>query len=174
MTATPTTERARPVHLLTFELAGRRFALPAQLLREVVRAVAITALPKAPPIVEGLINIRGTLVPVLDIRQRFGLPPDPLAPSQHFLIAQAGSRLVALRVDRAVDLVSVPSDAIESGAQAAPGAQYVAGIAKLPDGVLVIHDLEAFLSLDEAKEIDVALSATTPPAARSPRRKERR
>jgi purine-binding chemotaxis protein CheW len=101
---------------------------------------------------------------VLDIRGRFGLPSTPLAPEQHLLIAQAGTRLVALRVDRAIELVGVDEDAIESAARVAPGAEYVAGIAKLPDGVLVIHDLERFLSLDEARDLDAAV--TRVPAGR--------
>jgi len=142
--------------LLTFEVGGSRFALPSRLLHEVVRAVAIAPLPKAPPIVEGVINVRGTVVPMLDIRQRFGLSPTPVAPEQHLLIAQAGSRVVALRVDRAVDLVSVDEAAIESAARVVPGVEYVAGIAKLPDGLLVIHDLERFLSLEEAGQVDAA------------------
>jgi len=123
----------------------------------VVRAVAIAALPKAPPIVEGIINLRGTLVPVLDVRQRFGLPPAPLAPDQHLIIAHAGNRLVALRVDRALDLVVIDQDAVESAARVAPGAEYVSGIAKLADGLLVIHDLERFLSLEEAGQVDTAV-----------------
>ena len=71
---------------------------------------------------------------------------------------------MALRVDRAIELVGVDEDAIESAARVAPGAEYVAGIAKLPDGVLVIHDLERFLSLDEARDLDAAL--TRVPAGR--------
>jgi purine-binding chemotaxis protein CheW len=143
--------------LLSFEVGNNRFALPADGVREVVRAVAIAALPKAPPIVEGIINFRGTLVPVLDVRQRFRLPLAPLAPQQHLIIAQVGKRLVALRVDRALDLVVVDQDAIESPAQSAPGAEYVSGIARLADGLLVIHDLERFLSLEEAGQVDAAV-----------------
>ena len=149
------------VTLLSFDIAGQRFALPALLLREVVRAVAVASLPKAPPIIEGVINYRGTLVPVLNIRQRFGLGPRPLTPDQHFLIAHAGSRLVALRVDQAVDLVIASEAAIEPAASVVPGAEYVAGLAKLPDGLLVIQDLERFLSLDEAEEATTALAESS-------------
>jgi purine-binding chemotaxis protein CheW len=120
--------------------------------------VAVAPLPRAPPIVEGVINVRGALVPVLDIRQRFGLAPQPLALDQHLIIAQSGSRVVALRVDRALDLVDVEENAIESAATLTPGAKYVTGIARLPDGVLVIHDLERFLSLDEARGVDDAVA----------------
>ncbi len=144
--------------LLIFALGAERFALPAGDVREVVRAVAISRLPKAPPILEGVVNVRGAVVPVLDIRQRFGLPSRPVDPDQHLILAHAGPRLVALRVDRATELVSVDRAAIESPSRSTPGAEYVAGIAKLPDGLLVIHELERFLSLDEAERLDAALA----------------
>jgi purine-binding chemotaxis protein CheW len=105
-----------------------------------------------------VINFRGALVPVLDIRQRFDLPPQPLALDQHLIIAQSGPRVVALRVDRALALVEVDEGAIEPAARVIPGAEYVTGIARLPDGVLVIHDLERFLSLDEGHGVDAALT----------------
>lgn len=148
---------------VVFQVADRRLGITGTLVREIIRAVAIAALPKAPPIVEGVINLRGVLVPVLDVRQRFALPPAPLVPEQHFLIAQLRDRLVALRVDRALDVVAVDETAIESAATVAPGGEYVAGVAKLPDGLLVIHDLERFLSLDESRQVDAAVSAEERP-----------
>jgi purine-binding chemotaxis protein CheW len=148
-------ERAIP--FLRFELSGRPLGIPGALVREVARAVAITPLPKAPPVIEGVINVRGVLVPVLDVRRRFGLSPSPLAPEQYLLVAEAGERLVALRVDQVLDVFPVDEGTIESPARIAPGTEYVAGIARLPDGLLVIHDLEAFLSLDEAARTDEAL-----------------
>jgi purine-binding chemotaxis protein CheW len=148
---------AAAVHLLVLELDGLRFALPAPVVQRVVRAVTIHALPKAPPIVEGAINVHGAIVPVLDVRQRFRLPAVPLHPDQHFVIATAGSRLVALRVDRATDLLAVDRAAIDAAEATIPGVEYVAGIATLDDGLLVIHDLERFLALDEARTLDAAL-----------------
>lgn len=106
------------IQLLTFDVGGRRLALPATAVGEVTWAVAVTPLSKAPPIVEGVINVRGTVVPVLDIRHRLTLPAQPVALHQHFIVAHAGHRLVALRVDRALDLVSVPEEAIETAARA--------------------------------------------------------
>ena len=158
------------VTLLVFTLGDARFGLAAMLIREVVRAVAIAPLPKAPAIAEGVINYRGTIVPVLDIRQRFRLAPAPLHPDQHFIVAQAGPRLVALRVDRATELLGISPSAIAPATAVVPGAEYTAGIARLADGLLVIHDLERFLALDEAKRLDSALGGTAEPA---PRRKAR-
>lgn len=147
--------------LLTFEVAERRYALPAQLLLEVVRAVTIAPLPKAPSIIEGVINYRGTLIPVVGVRQRLGIDPVALSPEQHLLIVVAGSRTVALRVDQALDLVEVPEDVVERADKIAPGAEYVAGLARLPDGLLIIQDLKRFLSLDEVKQLAAAMAKAT-------------
>lgn len=147
----------RPVPLLIFLLGPDRFALPTAHVREMTRAAAVARVPGAPSLVDGVLNLRGTIVPVLDVRQRFGLEPCPLEPDQHFIVAQAGPRLVALRVDRVTDLVEVDAAVIEAASRSTPAADYVAGIATLPDGVLVIADLARFLSLDEAEQLDTAL-----------------
>ena len=152
--------------LLSFELERRRFAIPALLVREIVRAVAVSALPRAPAIVEGMINLRGDLVPVLDIRSRFGLPAVPTHPQQYFVVAEAGARTVVLRVDHVIGLVEVPESAIEP--PSLPGTEHVAGIAKLAEGLLVIHDLARFLSLDETVALDGALPVVALPGPSLP------
>jgi purine-binding chemotaxis protein CheW len=147
------------IDLLVFTLEPHRFAVRARRVQETVRAVAIAAVPDAPDVVEGAINFRGQLVPVIDVRRRFGLPPRPLDPSQHLIVAEAGPRAVVLRVDHALELISVDADAVESAERVAPGAQYTEGIARLPDGLVIIHDLERFLSLEEGRQVDSALMA---------------
>ncbi|MEX1051071.1 MAG: chemotaxis protein CheW [Gemmatimonadales bacterium] len=144
------------VQILAFSLGELQLALPAAVVREVTRAVAITRLPKAPAIVEGVINVRGQLVPALDLRRRFGLPANPISLQQHLIIAHADARLVALRVDRVLDLATVQDDDIETATRVVPGAEYAEGIAKLSDGLLVIHDLARFLSLEEGGQLDAA------------------
>lgn len=155
------------IRLLAFDLGDARYALRADLLQEVTRAVAVSPLPAAPAAVEGVINVRGVLAPVIDMRRQCRLPARPNTPDQHFLIARTADRLVALRVDRASDLVTVADDAIASAASVAPGADGAAGIARLPDGVLVIHDLDRFLSPDEARQLDTALAHVAAPEPRA-------
>ena len=119
-----------------------------------MRAVAITPLPSAPPLIEGVVSVRGRILPVLDVRARFRLPPRALDPSDHFIVAAAGRRGVILRVDRATHLAQVDD------ATAAPaGGAYDAGVATLEDGLVLVHDLAAFLSASEAAALDVALEA---------------
>jgi purine-binding chemotaxis protein CheW len=145
------------VHLVLFETAGRRLALPASAVQEIVRAAAISPLPRAPEIVEGVINVRGTVLPVVDIRARFGLPASTLSPDQYFILAHTRTRVVVLRVDQVVGLIQVGHDAVLPPETVAPGSRHIAGIARLSDGVVVIQDLDQFLSLDEATRLEAAI-----------------
>lgn len=148
----------RPLEVLSFEIGGQRYALASSVVRELVRAIAVVPLPKAPGIVEGVIDVRGSLVPVLDVRARFRLPPKPLALTDHFVLAWAASRVVALRVDRALDLIRLDAGQVEDAKAVVPSAEYVAGVAKLPDGLVLIHDLETFLDEAERATLDAALA----------------
>lgn len=142
--------------LLTFDLGGQRCALVLADVVEVVRMVAMAHLPDAPPLVEGIINLRGEVVPVLDLRARFGLPPKAIELSDHLLIARAGLRLVAIRVDHARSLVGIEPGDIDRPPSVGNA---LAGVAKLPDGLALIHDLATFLSAGEGQSLDAALVA---------------
>jgi purine-binding chemotaxis protein CheW len=142
------------VDVLVFHLNRQRYGLIGADIRQVVRAVTLAPLPRAPAIIEGIINLRGTLVPVLDIRARFRLPAKPMAVTDHLIVATAGTRLVALRVDGTLDLMEIDPALIEDPAALVENADLVAGVAKLPDGLVLIHDLRAFLSAAEADALD--------------------
>ena len=145
--------------VLVFELHHNRYALPAAAIIEIDRAVAITPVAGAPRAVEGVFNLRGTIVPVVDVRARFGLEPRPLDPSQHFVIVRVGARPVALRVDRADALMQVDATSIASARDAVPSARDVAGIAALEDGMVVIYDVDAFFTQAESEALAPTLAA---------------
>jgi purine-binding chemotaxis protein CheW len=145
------------MQLVTFEVAGNRYALPAAGVRELLRAVLPSPLPKAVPFVEGVIDVRGTIVPVVEIRSRFGLPPKALAPSDHLILSDAGDRVVALRVDRVLDLVELDTADVTSVERQVPTARHIEGVARLPEGLAVIYDLSTFLSAAERDALDLAI-----------------
>ena len=145
------------VQLLAFELSGRRLAVRVEQLVTIVRAVAITPLPQAPSFVDGIINLRGQVVPVIDLRRRFGLPPVPLGPDQRFVIVQ-GVPPRALRVDRVDEVIVVPLEAIDHADRVVPGAKHAADVVRLPDGVIVIQDLDALLSSEDEVRLATAMA----------------
>jgi len=144
---------------VVFRMDRLLYALAANQVSEVTQAVAIRPLPKAGDVVEGIFSYRGQLVPLLDIRRRFRLAQRALHPSQHFVIAELSDRRVAIRVDGVERLAEIPEADIEDARQAVPDADYVAGVAKLRDGLVLIHDLSTFLSACEAADLDEKLVA---------------
>lgn len=155
------------LHLVIVELDGRRYGLRAAAVAQIVRAVTIVPLPNAPSAVEGIINVRGSIVAVLDIRRRFGLPAKPLDPSQYFALVRAGGRDVALRIDGAVDLVAVDPDAVVRAEAVLGRSPEISGVVKLDDGLVLIHDLESFLTAAEGSAVDTALHAREPAPVRA-------
>jgi purine-binding chemotaxis protein CheW len=144
--------------VLVFEVAGQKYALPTRDVRELVRAVAITRLPDAPAVIEGVVNVRGCVFPVLDVRARFGLPSRALDVSDHFIVASAGSRGVILRVDRATHLAFVDEKCVQPSESLGASRAHVAGVAKMEGGLVLIHDVATFLSAAEATSLDAALA----------------
>ena len=144
--------------ILVFEVGGQRYGLPSADVLELVRAVTITPLPGAPAVIEGVVNVRGRVLPVLDVRARFRLPRKALEPSDHFIVASAGARGVILRVDRATHLALVDESAVQPPDTLGAGVEHVAGIAMLEGGLVLIHDLATFLTAAEALSLDAASS----------------
>jgi purine-binding chemotaxis protein CheW len=147
-----------PRQLVPFVLDDRRYALHLEVVERVIPAVEITPLPKAPEIVLGLINLKGRIIAVLDIRRRFRLPHRETELSDHFIIARTSRRTVALPVDSAGGVTQVLDEEISEAAAILPALEYVEGAVKLKNGILLIHDLEKFLSLEEETALDGALN----------------
>ncbi len=93
----------------------------------------------------------------MDIRKRFGFPTRTFDPRARLLVARTPRRVLALPVDAVVGVTEVASEAVTAPEAVLPGIGYVAGIATLPDGLLFIHDLDTFLSLDEERQLTEAL-----------------
>ena len=125
--------------------------------------VEISPLPGAPSVIEGIINVRGTIVPVFDIRERLGLPARTIDPAQHLVILSTGKRTSAVRVDTAEDFITISdADITKSASLADSGVKgasprHVAGIAATADGTTIIYDVATFLSRPEAEALDDAL-----------------
>ncbi len=146
--------------LLVFTLDDWRCALELSTVEKVYRAVAVTPLPDAPDIVLGVVNVRGVVLPVVDIRRRFRLPEKNLTPDDQLIVAHSSGRLVVLAVDSVTDVIECSGQDITSASAIAPGMEYVEGVARLKDGMILIHNLARFLSLEEVVALDHALGST--------------
>ncbi len=153
------------VGLVTFSLDDRRFAVPLASVVRVERVVAVTPLPQAPAIITGVVDFHGQVIPVADIRQRFGIPPRPIELMDQLLILNTRKRPIAFLVDVVEGSVELPADRLVDTETVLAGLEYVRGILKLEDGMVLIHDPETFLSLDEEQTLDEALQGAQPEPA---------
>lgn len=162
---------ARPqedeLSVLVVDVNGVRCGLPASDVVELHPVVAVTDLPGAPAVVEGVIDVRGSVVAVVDVRTRLGLPRRPPLVSDHLVVSRVGARTVALRVDRAVELTALDRSCIDRS-EDLTDAPHLSGVARLDNGLVLIHDLASFLSDDEAAALDYALEGVTPNEERRP------
>jgi purine-binding chemotaxis protein CheW len=148
------------LQLLVFRLDDRRCAVPLQAVQRVVRAVDVTPLAGAPEAVLGVIDVAGQVVPVLSPRRRLAMPDRAIGPEDAFILAQAGPRTVALAVDAAQGVIEREAGAVVPPERIAPGLEHVRGVTRCEDGLVLIHDLARFLSLDETRRLDHALERT--------------
>lgn len=148
----------KSVQLVVFSLDDQRYALHLEAVNRIVPAVEVTPLPKSPDIILGVINVQGSIIPVINIRRRFCIPERDLRLADQFVIARTARRVVALIVDSAQSVVEVSGDNLIPPKDIVPGMSYLDGIVKLGDGIVLIHDLDRFLSLDEEQALDTALT----------------
>jgi len=144
-------------HLIVFALDRQRYALPLPVVDRVVRMVAITPLPKAPDIVLGVVNIQGRIIPVIDMRRRFRLPEREIVLTDQLVVAHTVRRPVALVADAVQDVITCAEQSLIAAENILPQVKYVEGVVKLTDGLILIHDLDKFLSLEEESSLDQAL-----------------
>ena len=144
--------------LVVFTLATHRYAIELERIQRVVRVVAVTPLPRAPANVLGIIDFGGTVLPVINLRERFNLQARSIRLSDHLIIASTGRRIVALLVDEATGVIKISPEEIAPGDGILPRLEFIDGAVKLDDGLILIQDLDRLLSLEEEALIDQALS----------------
>ena len=145
-------------NLVVFNLDSQLYALALSTVERAVRMVEITPLPRAPEIVLGVVNIQGRIIPVLNLRKRFRLPERRAGVGDQLLIARTSRRAVSLVVDAVCGVIECPEQGAIAPATIVPGLEYVTGVVKLSDGMLFIHDLDEFLSLEEEEALAAAVS----------------
>lgn len=135
--------------LLVFTLDAQRYALRLEAVERVVSAAEITPLPGAPEVVLGLINLRGRVVPVIQLRRRFSLPDRDIRLSDSFIVASTSRLSFALVADAVHGLVECPPEAVVPAEEILPRMDPIEGVMVLPDGMVLISDLDRALSLEE-------------------------
>lgn len=147
--------------IVMFTLDNRRFALPLTAVEKVILAVDIAPLPKAPDIVMGVIDMHGRIIPVVDIRKRFSLPEHEINLSDQLIISKSATRTVGILVDDVGSVVDLSEDELINADAILPRMEYVEGVATLKDDIVLIHDIDKFLSLEEERTLSDAIAEAT-------------
>jgi purine-binding chemotaxis protein CheW len=137
-----------------------RVALRLSFVERVVRAVDVAPLPDGPEIVLGVVNVEGRIIPAVNMRKRFRLPERAISVSDQFVIARTRQRSVALVTDAVSGIFEYAEPEIVVAETILPGLEYIDGVVKLSDGLILIHNLDRFLSLEEAASIDSAMATS--------------
>lgn len=144
-------------HFVIFTLDDQKFALPLSSVEKIARAAAVRPIPKSSDVILGVVNVQGRVIPVLDLKKRFGIPTRAIAVTDHLIIARASTRILALLVDTVQDILESDNQDITDQSAILDRMDYVGGVLRMEDGMVLINDLERLLSSEEAGELDRAL-----------------
>jgi purine-binding chemotaxis protein CheW len=135
--------------LVTFYLANEEYGVPVLRSREIVRVGEITRIPEAPPHIRGVFNLRGRILPVVDLRTRLGLAPAPVTPRSRLILVEAHGRVLSLLCDGVSRMTRVPASSVRPPPTEALSAQvdYVTGVAQVQGRLVILLDLDKVLLL---------------------------
>jgi purine-binding chemotaxis protein CheW len=143
--------------LLIFKIDNQQFALPITAVEKVIEIVDIRLLPKTPKYVCGIINMHGEIISVINLRLLFGLQEKEIELSDQLLIVSTSLFKHALWIDSTDKIIEIDRNKIVHSEEIKYGEKYVQGVVKLENGMVLINDVEKFLSSDELKELELAL-----------------
>ncbi|MGO0121819.1 chemotaxis protein CheW [Desulfothermobacter acidiphilus] len=133
--------------LVIFRLADQTYGVDVGSVVEIIRMESVTRVPRAPEFVEGVINLRGRIIPVIDLRRRFGLPLKESDRSTRIVIVEMGGMMVGMIVDAVLEVLRVPAEKVEPPPAVVSGVDvaYLRGIALWQEDMIILLDLEKVL-----------------------------
>jgi purine-binding chemotaxis protein CheW len=139
--------------LLVFRLADEEYATEITQTREIIKHSEITKIPTAPKFIKGILNLRGQIIVILDLRERFNLPAEE---SEHIIITDAGKSTFGIIVDKVTEIVKVEKDDIKDAPRIISSKihmDYIKGVAVLGERILIILDLQKILNEEELSKV---------------------
>lgn len=140
----------REFHLVTFSL-GEQYGVPISQVREIVRVSGITAVPNAPSYIEGVVNLRGRVLPVINLRKRLRLQERDISKLSRIIVTETGDKVIGLLADSVSHVIKVPSQFVETAPEEVleVDTDYIVGVGKLKDRLIILLDLERLLKREK-------------------------
>lgn len=144
------------LQLVTFKLGKEEYSLDILSVQEIIRHMEITRVPNAPVFVEGVINLRGRVIPVLDLRKRFGLGAEEMTAQARIIVVDIGSKTVGFRVDSVSEVLRLDADKVEPPPTltASIGSEYIKGVGKLDERLIILLDVAHVLTSIEKESLN--------------------
>jgi purine-binding chemotaxis protein CheW len=156
-------EKAKECQLVVFTIGEEEFGVDISQVREIVRLVAITYLPKAPDFVEGVVNLRGQVIAVIDLAKRLGISSKERGETTRIIVVEVGDNTVGMIVDSVSEVLRLGSEFLEEVPaliDTEVPEHFIRGVGKLKDRLLVLLDLKNILTLDEIKHVEHHIKTT--------------
>lgn len=151
------TDKSKEFQLVVFTLGDEEFGVDIAQVREIVRLVQITYLPKAPSFIEGVVNLRGQVLAVIDLSKRLNIASKPRSEQSRIIVVEVSDNTVGMIVDSVSEVLRLSSDRIEEIPdllETEVPEHYIRGVGKLKDRLLVLLDLDRVLSPEEVQHVD--------------------
>jgi len=144
------------VQVVSFRLGGEEYGVDISQVQEIIRMVEITRVPRAPRFMEGVINLRGQLIPIIDLRTRFGMDRIDKTKSSRIVVTEIGSKRVGIVVDSVSEVLNVPIENVEDAPEmiSGVGTEYIQGVGKLGDRLIIMLDLTMVISTEERQALE--------------------
>lgn len=140
--------------LVVFSLAGESYGVSIAVIREIITLRKVTPVPKSPDYMVGIINLRGRVIPVIDLRSRLMLPAAAAGGSSRIMVVELEGLTVGCVVDSVSEVLTVAEEVIDPPSAASLAeADYLEGIAKLPDSLVILVSLEKAIGAGELREV---------------------
>lgn len=138
------------LQLVSFNLGEEEFGIDILIVKEIIRIIDVTRVPNAPSYVEGVINLRGKVVPIIDLRRRLDMPENELTKSTRIIVVDLDSKVIGFIVDQVNEVLRINKSITENPPPMASNieSEFITSIGKLEDRLLILLDLEKVITAD--------------------------
>ncbi|MDB5069964.1 MAG: cheW [Candidatus Eremiobacteraeota bacterium] len=146
------------IQVVSFKLGSEEYGVDIAQVQEINRMVAVTHVPRAPQFMEGVINLRGQLIPIIDLRARFGMPRAEHTKNTRIVVTEIGTKRVGMVVDSVSEVLRLDVAQIEPAPEMITGVdtEYIRGVGKIEDRLIILLDLAKIITGSEKRELDSA------------------
>lgn len=149
--SSPTTRNKDSSQFVGFQIADQEYAFPIEQIREIVVLDQVTRTPQVPDYCEGVSNLRGAIIPIINVRKLFGLDPRTTDGETRTIVVQVGDKTMGCTVDTVSQVIRIPHDNIQPAPETvtAGGADYISGFARLAGRLLILLNINELLNPDQ-------------------------